>query len=320
MQLRAMSAIDSLCRAAALCACLQLLAASFAPRGALADEGVKIEPTPHSRLVWNEKWPRFRPIGYALTGASVVGALAVTFLIPYPEQPRWQGGILFDDAARDSLRARSPGMRDGVRVASHITLATNIIQAAVIDSVIIPMAAGSPDVAAQLSLINAQAFSLNILAATLLFKAVARERPLIPDCERNPGFDPLCDRGQYASFPSSHTSTAFTAAGLTCVHHAYLPIYGGAWDAAACVQALAFATATGMFRIIGDRHYASDVLIGAALGFSIGYIYPWLLHYSIDDGSDAQATSVSTNASSSTSTSWAIMPAAPYGMSMTGNF
>jgi hypothetical protein len=38
------------------------------------------------------------------------------------------------------------------------------------------------------------------------------------------------------------------------------------------------ATAAGMFRIIGDRHYATDVIVGSAMGFSLGYIYPWLLH------------------------------------------
>lgn len=267
------------------------------------------------RLQWNPEWPSFRPIGYVLTGASVLGAITVTLLVEYPDLPRWRGGILFDDAFRAALRARNAGARDAVRLASDITLIASIVQVGLVDSVILPVADRSPAVAAQLSLINAQAFSLNILIATLLFKAVARERPLIADCKKDPNFDPLCNSGSYASFPSSHTSTAFTAAGLSCVHHAYLPLYGGgAWDMAACIESIAVATATGMFRIIGDRHYATDVLFGAAIGFSIGYIYPWLFHYRY--GSDPPPE----RRSSGSATSFSVVPAPPYGLTFAGTF
>jgi membrane-associated phospholipid phosphatase len=137
---------------------------------------------------------------------------------------------------------------------------------------------------------NAQAFSMNILVATLLFKAAARARPPYEQCTADSSFDPFCDRGSFASFPSSHTSTAFTAAGLTCIHHANLPLYGGEpWDTAACVGSLVLATATGLFRVIGDRHYLSDVLVGAAIGFALGYVYPWLLHYRYDEKPKATA-------------------------------
>jgi membrane-associated phospholipid phosphatase len=37
--------------------------------------------------------------------------------------------------------------------------------------------------------------------------------------------------------------------------------------------------ATGVTRIVADRHYASDVVVGAAIGFAGGYGLPWLLHY-----------------------------------------
>jgi membrane-associated phospholipid phosphatase len=290
---------------------------SCIPASARAQQEPPLPPPPsvdgesHHRLVWNEDWPRFRPIGYVVTSASVLSALAVTLFLKYPDEPRWSGGILFDDAVRDGLRARDPGLRDAIRIASDITLATTLVQVALVDSLLIPFADDSSNVAAQLSLMNAQALSLNILVATLLFKAVARERPLIQDCKKDPAFDPLCSRGSYASFPSSHTSTAFTAAGLACVHHAYLPIYGGEpWDTSACIASLTFATATGVFRIVGDRHYATDVLFGAAIGFSLGYIYPWLLHYRFGKPMK-QLEQAAT---------WGVMPAAPYGLQMAGEF
>ncbi len=258
-------------------ACLLALTPLAPPRAQADDPAAESgEPSLH----WNPAWPHFRPIGYWLTGASILGAIGVTFLLKYPDDARWKGGILFDDALRDVLRANNQGARDVIRIASDITLLTSIAQVVILDSVIMPMLDHSPGTAAQLSLINAQAFAVNILIATLLFKAAARERPLIPDCQRDPNIDPLCDTGAYASFPSSHTSSAFTAAGLSCVHHTYLPLYGDkARDIAACAESLVLATATGLFRIIGDRHYATDVLVGAAIGFSIGYFYPWLWHY-----------------------------------------
>ena len=294
-----------------LFACLLALAPLAPPRAAAEDSAAHSgEP----RLHWNPAWPHFRPIGYWLTGASVLGAIGATVLLKYPDDPRWRGGILFDDPLRDLLRARNPGARDAVRIASDVTLLTSIAQIAIIDSAILPFLDGSPGVAAQLSLINAQAFALNILIATLLFKAVARERPLIPDCKRDPNFDPLCDTGAYASFPSSHTSNAFTAAGLTCIHHAHLPIYGSkAWDVAACAESLALATATGLFRIIGDRHHTTDVLLGAAIGFSIGYFYPWLWHYRYGESAAAKP------GEHKGSGSLTVLPL-PTGLSLSGSF
>jgi membrane-associated phospholipid phosphatase len=36
---------------------------------------------------------------------------------------------------------------------------------------------------------------------------------------------------------------------------------------------------TGLLRVIGDRHYVTDVLAGQAIGFGFGYTMPTLLHY-----------------------------------------
>jgi membrane-associated phospholipid phosphatase len=218
-------------------------------------------------------------VEFVLTGSAIVAAAAVLIVPSYPQAPHWGSGILFDDAVRHALRARDPGVRDVIRAASDITLLAMVAHAALIDGLAVPLLDRSPSVAAQLSLINAQAFALTTLLSTVLFKAVARARPLITDCEHDGSFDPLCKVGAYASFPSSHTSTAFTAAGLSCVHHGALPLYGGPWDAVACVGSLTMAAATGLLRIIGDRHYATDVLAGAAMGLIFGYLYPRLVHY-----------------------------------------
>lgn len=266
------------------------------------------------RLSWNPTWPRFRAIGYALTGASVLGAIAVTLWLPYPESPRWVGGILADTRIRSALRARSPGLRDAIRTASDVTLVLSVVQTGLIDGMLLPALDQSWFVMWQLTLMNAQAMALNILVATLLFKAAARARPAYATCAVDRNFDPLCDRGTYSSFPSSHTSTTFTAAGLSCIHHKYIPLWGGdPWDGAACASSIVIAAATGIFRVVGDRHWFSDVALGAAFGFSLGYFYPYLFHYQYGEDQPQLKDSLV----------WGFVPGAsetPYGVSVIGLF
>lgn len=266
------------------------------------------------RLSWNPAWPRFRAIGYALTSASVLGAIAVTVWLPYPESPRWVGGILADTRVRSVLRARTPGLRDAIRSASDVTMMVSLVQTGLIDGILLPALDQSWFVMWQLSLMNAQAMALNVLVATLLFKAAARARPSYASCALDRNFDPLCSAGSYSSFPSSHTSTTFTAAGLTCIHHKYIPLWGGdPWDGAACASSIVIAAATGLFRIVGDRHYLSDVALGAAFGFSLGYLYPYLFHYQYGEDQPKVPNA----------TVWGVVPGAeatPYGVSVIGLF
>jgi len=72
----------------------------------------------------------------------------------------------------------------------------------------------------------------------------------------------------------------------------HLAIYGSTLaDTLACVGMIGLATSTSALRVMGDRHYASDVWAGALLGFTVGYGMPTLLHYG-KAGGDAQASLV----------------------------
>ena len=96
----------------------------------------------------------------------------------------------------------------------------------------------------------------------------------------DPRFPPCQPAGQSESFFSGHTGIAFTGAMLTCMHHVRLPLYdksriGGT---IVCGSMMGGAAATGVARIMGDKHHASDVLVGAAIGLASGFLVPWL-HY-----------------------------------------
>lgn len=75
------------------------------------------------------------------------------------------------------------------------------------------------------------------------------------------------------SFPSGHTALAFTGAGL-------LDREFGAVSPLISIGGYAAATSTGFLRMTNDKHWISDVLVGAGIGLlsaEVAYhVYPWL--------------------------------------------
>ncbi|MGZ5969839.1 MAG: phosphatase PAP2 family protein, partial [Polyangiales bacterium] len=238
-------------------------------------------PKSEYRLPWNEQWTRFRVVEYIAT--PIVGGIAIYRLLwaSPPDHPKWTGPILFDKAVRDSLRAGSDTSLQTARKWGDILTVAAILHVTVVDSVIIPLADhGNIDLAWQMTTMNLEAFAASGLVVGILFDVVARARPSYDECQAGTSTDPLCNTGKFASFPGGHTASAFTAAGLECVHHVNLPLYGGgAPDIASCVASLGVATTAGIMRIVGDRHFASDIIIGSMIGFGFGYGLPALLHY-----------------------------------------
>jgi len=73
------------------------------------------------------------------------------------------------------------------------------------------------------------------------------------------------DQSDDLSFPSGHTSIAFTNAAL--LYYEYKD--SNVWYAS---SGFLFATATGVLRIANNKHYTSDVLAGAGIGLASGLI------------------------------------------------
>jgi membrane-associated phospholipid phosphatase len=252
-----------------------LLVALLMSSPASADEAQRA-----GELTWNPTWPTFRPSEYAVTGVAGIASIGAFFLLSAPSTPHWTGGILLDNTLRDGLRLRSARLRDTARSLSDVTALTAVAVAVGIDSIVVPLLRHQPSIAEQLVLMDAESLALSTLLTTTMFDSIGRGRPSYEDCQRNPSFDPLCRTGDTASFPSGHTNAAFTAAGLSCAHHLHLALYGNQLaDTLACAGEIFVAGATGGLRVVGDRHYATDVWAGAIIGFAFGYGMPTLLHY-----------------------------------------
>jgi len=235
-------------------------------------------------LRWRDEWPRFRPAEWAFTVGTGLQAGFAVFVANEPRR-NFEGGWLFDDAVRSALRARTRDGRTAAATASDF-MYYGLIAYPLFDAPVTASARGARDVAVQTLAINLGGFAVSGTYAILAEKA-GRARPSAAECDRDPAYDPRCDDKARLneSNVSGHTSVAFAGAGLTCAHHLHLPLYGGgAPDVAACVAALSTATAQATLRVVSDNHYATDVILGSALGLAGGYLLPWLLHYRGDAG------------------------------------
>jgi membrane-associated phospholipid phosphatase len=243
------------------------------------------------RVEWSDAWPRFRSWEYAGTAGFGAATWALSRYGSLPSQPKWRGGVLFDDTVRDWLRVDTRAGRERAGAISDIVWLGGSALPFIVDLPVVLLAHRQPGVAFQLLMMVIEAYAFAGFINRAFHFGLGRARPSLAECAANPDYDELCGgRGNNASFPSGHTLGVATAAGLTCVHHRYLPIYGGpVADASAC-GLLSLATAvTAATRIMADRHHGTDVIAGAMIGFASGYGLPWLLHYR--DRGDGQRAS-----------------------------
>ena len=116
----------------------------------------------------------------------------------------------------------------------------------------------------QNALYVASASAVNVLATLFLKKVIKRPRPFNGLVKINAVYQP-----SHYSFPSGHTSTAFTTA--TALSHAYPKWY-------VIAPAYLWAGSVGFSRLYLGVHYPTDVAAGALLGtgsaFSMGFIRP----------------------------------------------
>jgi membrane-associated phospholipid phosphatase len=249
------------------------------------------------RLRWSNDWARVHPAAYVLEGVGVAAALSFDQLYDPGPEAHLTGPFLFDGAFRDHLMAGTDEDRERAATASDILLAALLAWPAIDSIFVAGIGDENSDVFWQLSMVALEAAAADFVLGTFVKLLVHRERPhgsrcAVEDRETNPA---RCGTGgRTRSFYSGHASAAFSSAGVICISHANLPIYGSeAADAMACGAAMLTASIVGLLRVISDRHHASDVIFGSLVGLFTGLAMPYLLHYGWDpiDGVDTAATS-----------------------------
>jgi membrane-associated phospholipid phosphatase len=242
-------------------------------------------PPAGSKVEWKDgQWPRVSPWEaagtLALTGAGLyighkapgVSGQGLDFKVP-----------VVDTGARYLFRGRSAKVQNVFGDYSTVGWRMMAFFPYVVDVGVVALGIHrNLDVAGQMALIDFEALTLSGFTFLLAARYVGRARPYKEDCHPESGgtISKDCVAPDNGSFYSGHAAAAFTSAGLTCVHHEHLPLYGGGpVETWACVWALSVASATGLFRLVADEHHASDVFIGAGVGWFYGYVMPKLLHY-----------------------------------------
>ncbi|MEK7722442.1 MAG: phosphatase PAP2 family protein [Elusimicrobiota bacterium] len=109
------------------------------------------------------------------------------------------------------------------------------------------------------ALLAAESFLAANAAGTLLKYSVGRARPYTEDGKRR--FTPFRFKTAGASFPSGHTVSAFSVASVFAARSESRAVKGLAYSLASCVA---------LQRVYADKHWASDVLAGAAIGTAVG--------------------------------------------------
>lgn len=219
---------------------------------------------------------------YWITGSLSVAAIAAHSLVPSFSR-EWIAPSSVDENVRNALRLTTYEGRRSAATWSDVTLALTLSLPVGLDAVGL---AGIRDdnwsSAAQILNIDLQAFALTGLLSATTKALVGRERPYARACRLDPSSDPECqsldEKDAYKSFFSGHAAFSFTAAGLACLHHKELKLFGEPGDSAVCAGALILATATSVLRISADKHYFSDVTTGALIGIASGVVFPKLLH------------------------------------------
>ena len=237
---------------------------------------VRAEP-----LRWQPHWGQAQPAEYA--AAVTAGAMAV--LIDHMPVAELDWGVSEpDEVARRALRLDGSKAR---LLANQVSdaLFYGLTFYPLVEALLVA-APRDGRAAWQMLALDADVLALAALASITLQHVSGRARPFLRYCKGKPLPEHARDCSEsgrdehYQSFPSGHTLLAAAGAGLVCAHHRALPIYGGgAPDAAACIGAASATLVQGAFRVMADRHYASDVVVSLGLGFGLGYAIPMAARY-----------------------------------------
>jgi len=203
-----------------------------------------------------------------VTGALLAGSLASALLQDRLTPPRCRvcGAGALDTWTRDQLRwadGRGPSTASDAMLVGVPLLAGGALLAS-------SFGAGDARTAFEDGLMMLEATSAAVLATQVAKLAVARLRPYAwaePGSEHGPD--------SRRSFWSGHTSFTFAAASAAGTIARLRGYRSWPWIMG---LGLAGATATGWLRMAADRHWATDVAVGALVGTAAGVGMPLWLH------------------------------------------
>jgi hypothetical protein len=248
---------------------------------ALADDG----PPSQERVVrWY--WRDFQVSEYVATGVLGVGSGVLRFAVPWSSEPNVTEGVLLDDWVYEELYPEDDDVWTGWSITADVPFYASFGWL-----VAEPLAAGIAhdwDVAWQMTMVNLESLSLYSMLFSSAQYFVRRRRPIDRQCDGRPppGRTDQCDdQRSVRSFIGGHTGMVGMTAALTCLHHAYMPLYGGGVrDGMPCAAWVAATALVFTGRTVTGAHYFTDNALSLGLGTFAGGFMPWALHYAHGPG------------------------------------
>ncbi|HEU4383962.1 MAG TPA: phosphatase PAP2 family protein [Anaeromyxobacteraceae bacterium] len=217
-----------------------------------------------------------QPLRYDLAAdAAVTGAAALTWatlgLLSHELAPlgcKWCTPPPLDETVQAALVWRDPKAAATLSDVAVVAVPAGLLTFGYVSA----KGAGDRDAFWVDTLIVAEAVSIAGALNVGLKYVAGRQRPYAY-YGRQPFYDDPYDRN--VSFYSGHTSMAFASAAAAGTVYLMRGYKGAGW---ALGGGLALATFTGTLRIGADKHWFTDVVVGAAVGGLVGWAVPYLFH------------------------------------------
>jgi membrane-associated phospholipid phosphatase len=206
------------------------------------------------------------------------------------EKTRWTSLNDFDEDARDALRLDTANGREKANTASDALLGLSFgLPALALGKAL--FAERDCEKAYDMATDLAETIGLITLLTEATKLAAGRERPYGLECDGTPPSDARCGSDERSrSFFSGHAALAGAGAGLTCSYAIKRNLWGESTTARAipCVLGAGLAATTGLLRVVGDKHWTTDVIVGLTVGAVVGYFDTWgpfdLLRFEVPSG------------------------------------
>jgi len=238
-----------------------LSASSLAAAQAPSPSPEELGPLEDEPLDW---WP------WAVSAPLFGTALTIDFAVDVPGA-RWRRVGPIDEGFLPWVRDTRAGRKRADRASDVFLYAT--IAAPVLDAVLWRAGARPSRDTYRLLTADALAFATQALVTVVTKVGFRRARPYDEACRGDPDDAPECEGdNRFRSFVSGHSSASFTGAALVCAHQRMRGL--SALGRVECVASLLLASLTGALRMVSERHYFSDVIAGAAVGFFAGFVFP----------------------------------------------
>jgi len=228
----------------------------------------------------------WRGADYAVWGVAIAAWAAPKLFDK--RSPDLAGGVFSDcKGTQDRLWSVDRGVRRLVAGGLSLTQrqrAARVSDATLAASVLLPwggLAGTRPPHAERDALVIAETMAVTLAVNDAVKNIFDRPRPYVHFCEPA-RLEDLCTRDAQYSFYSGHTSTSFAAAVLA----GRLADMHGRGSTGMWVTGLTLATTTGFLRIKADKHYLTDVVVGAVAGGLAGWFLPQLHKPHEDSGPD----------------------------------